>query len=67
MCSFLDIQGENTFAVLLPAGVNLNVWTYISVCEQSFNHRMVMSRDSFCFQHHVETDVCAVTVTGKNH
>lgn len=40
--------------------------TYISVGEQSFNHRMVMSRDSFRFQHQVETDVCAVTVVRKN-
>ncbi len=24
-----------------------------------------MGRDSFCFQHHVEADVCAVTVAGK--
>lgn len=43
------------------------MWTYVSVGEKSFNHRMVMSRDSFGFKHHVETDVCAVTEVAKNN
>lgn len=40
------------------------MWTlaYVSVGEQSFNHRVVVSRDSLGLQHQVETDVCAVTV-----
>lgn len=41
--------------------------TYVSVGEQSFNHRMVMSWDSFCFQDQVETDVGAVTTSGNNN
>lgn len=44
----------------------MNVWPYISVGEQSFNHRMVMSWDSFGFQYQVETDVRAVTASGNN-
>lgn len=43
------------------------MWTYISVGEQSFNHRVVVSRYPLCFQHQVEADVCAVTVAGEKH
>lgn len=48
-------------------GLNISVWTYISVGEQSFNHRVVVSRYPLCFQHQVEADVCAVTVAGEKH
>lgn len=43
--------------------------TYISVGEKSFNHRMVVSWNPFCFQNQIEADICAVTVSKKkkNH
>ena len=49
---------------MATAGI-IQMWTYISVGEQSFNHGMIVNRDTFCFQNQVEADVCAVTVAGN--
>lgn len=46
---------------------HFNVWAYVSVGEQSFNYRVVVSWDAFGFQHQIETDVCTVTEMKKNH